>query len=121
MKITIGEPISRIKSSYKVVLEFMHGDGDAYTTEELLVKEESPQLIPFLEYVMNLSINSENERFKHFDFDHSACVNKDDLFEFYYPRDVTGGDFGPGAWFTGYKVTYFDETGTEYEIKLENG
>jgi len=150
MKITIGKKIDEPKNINTYVLQatFMHGDADAYITEEAKIPKQEEvllgEMVVVLQKMLNLPWNNAREayemipEFKLFFSDEYLgpldgepaydktwpeevtyeLWNKNNLYSFVWPRDVTYNDIL--ARLDGFKVFYYDNNGIKYEVIIED-
>lgn len=134
MKVVIGKslvPSSRI-NVIVIEVEFMHGDADDYSKEEIVfqydldTRDESKRVLPHLGITFEQAIEllDRMEKIEHnghpktmMEMFHTL-PNFDELLGYDYPRDkFTDGQYY--AAFSGYKVKYYDLVGIPHEVTID--
>jgi hypothetical protein len=138
VKITIGKKIRPVerKKAYKFVINFMYGDADGEGTEEVYVDKDNPYLEKFITFLKDCkeayprgrdgySCHYNSEKIKNYWL---FCETGDELTDKQFEEIEECGisldwqydptNEGYQASFEGYEVTYFDEDGQEYEVKI---
>jgi len=119
MKLQMTYPIPAKKDTYKLVLEFVHGDEDDLTEKTIYVhKKHEDKLVELLEAIATCT-QYDSESFDtlskwHYDYDEDAAEDGDIYFEF--PNDISNEDEEP-AFFHEHTLTFFDENGQEYLVE----
>lgn len=113
MEIIIKNKINRPTSIYRLILKYMHGDGDAYTSGEFdfTDMDELTQAIVVLTDLYD-SHNSE----KYAQILEKKGLKWDDWCD-YFEEDATCQ--GYTAPITNVSVNYFDENGNEYTTEIK--
>ena len=124
MKLLKGKVIvpTRYTNTYKVQIEFMFGDADGYKTVTMHINQDNEDLIPLLEF-LDRSIARYPRGRGGYDsyndiegFDRFAAEEYEEECMFFWPYD-------PGcdtqASIESFKVTFFDEASTEYEVTIK--
>jgi hypothetical protein len=113
MEIVIKNKIDRPVSVYKVVLTYMHGDGDATTHEEFFYKN----LDEFKEVLIVLiDLKEVNNSEKYGEILEKKGLEWDSWCHFFI-GDATSPDYT--ALIEDVKVTYYDEIGNEYTTDIK--
>lgn len=110
MIIKIVDKKKRSKTCYyKLKLSYMHGDADYYTTETYTFRDtkELEIILPLLEKLTEIE-----DRFS----DYDEFVKNNSAIEEYMVNDDDSGDYYAELQF--FKLTYFDESGTEFDTEL---
>lgn len=132
MNIKIGNPIKPEKNPqncYKFVIGFMFGDADGYDETEITVSKDHPYLERFIKFLDSCEGFDADGDFGELEDswlfvpevnwectdEQEAERDKADL-SFDWLSDVARE--GYYASMNGYGVTYFDENGIEYEVKI---
>jgi hypothetical protein len=128
MRLTIGNPVKRIRhqEQYKLSVTCMHGDGDAYTTEERFYNwDDTQELINVLELFAILKTKPAG--FRKYqpivdEFSESKGLDKDIFADLIFGELISDDHTsynGHCAILDTYKVTWFDEKAIEHEVKIE--
>jgi hypothetical protein len=109
--------LTKVKSKYndKFVIEvkFMHGDADAYTTENHVCKDEQA----FKDTVSKLDKDRPTPPAEGGDDDAYSAWGLDVFgYDDFLPWDTTGYDCY--ATYRSYKPFYYDENGEKFEVKV---
>jgi hypothetical protein len=120
MKLTISKPIPCHKNQYKFTINFMHGDADGESDYSIYVgKSDEAELIKFIEIIDKCKFLHDEipeELAPYCDEDYEG--DEEPKFYFEWPGDHTA-DYQFLAGWDGYSLTYFDENGHEYDVKIE--
>ncbi len=113
MEIVIRNKIDRPTSIYKVVLTYMHGDGDAHTYGEFFFKNLDGLKEKLL--IFNELYDAHNSE-KYDQILEERGLNRDEWCD-YLQDDATCQ--GYAATITNIYVNYFDENGNEYTTDIK--
>ena len=126
-RLKIGEKVNNPINSYKFAFEWFHGDGDDYSSSEVIIPKDSKYLSKFIEFVdklddiagkdihevrKNRDLKIDIDRFESGKWDNDKMG-----FQFEVEEDSTS-DHNYYAKQDGLVVTFFDETGIEHEVKF---
>lgn len=123
MKIEITNAIAskNPKSSYVVYMKYMHGDADAYTTESIgkfgadMTNKQGTleELLELCERIKTSHLDTRSDDF----YDILHTYPGYEKFYMEWPGDSTC-DYQYPAEYEDHYVRYFDENGTEFEVKV---
>ena len=134
-RLKIGKPLTKTnpKNSYKFVFDFMHGDADGDSTTEFVVDKDNEYIDRFLEFMDAMDTIDPDDvkkknRPKDWDFfmeqfSGTSWIGDEEKevkhgIDFEWDRDQTC-DGCRYASLSGPTVTYFDENGLEYAVKVQ--
>lgn len=139
MKIEIGRPLKKqkYKNVYKIIIDFMYGDGDGSGTEEVIIEKNSIYLERFIAFL---------EKCIDFDADQESFLDLEDAWLFledgleyteeedevrltqmekeieesvYFSWHSDVAREGYRASLQDYTITFFDENGIEYKVIIK--
>ena len=132
MKFKIGKKLTPEihKNEYRININFMYGDADGYEDVDIFVSKEEennelPRFIVFLDNCIKLYESSgrcgydtydEVEDYGYFVDECEENESEDPQIILEWPYDPSNG--GTKATIEGYTITYFDEDGYEYGVKI---
>lgn len=132
IEVTINDPIALDdrREQFKIAVDYVHGDADAYSTETFFVKysnmSELEVLIRCLEFmsdrVYSEMSNAREQRAAAAAFASSQTENIElysRTLENLRQHDTTDGSFQYYASIEDFKVTYFDSKNVEHEVTYE--
>jgi hypothetical protein len=141
--IKIGKPVKPIKNptnTYKVVINFMQGDADGDSQEEVLIDKDDPYLDRFITFLKNCSKfypsgkggyadYSEVKDYWLFcggDFDEDLTEEEIEFQEQELEKNVISFNWDRNldmygvASFESYVITYFNESGIEHKVTIQS-
>lgn len=113
MEIIIKKPVPTLKSTYVLIIKYMHGDGDAYTENEFEFKDVK-ELVKITEVILEAQKTLNPE--KYFDVLKKRNLDEDEWCE-YFTDDATCQ--GYNAFIQHVYVIYFDENGIKHETEIK--
>lgn len=113
MNIIIKNKINKPKSTYKLIVKSMHGDGAAFTNDEFDFTDIE-KLKEIVSVLIDLKNSSYSERYSQ--ILEEKGLNWDDWCDYFQEDSTCQGYTAP---ITDISVNYFDENGTEYITKIE--
>lgn len=112
MNLYIKKRVKKPKNTYNINVQYVHGDGDAYTDLDFDFKDSSDKIKEVLSILLEAKNISADK--------YSSLIEEkglywDDWWQFF---DTDSTTLDKCARIKDVTVTYFDENGIEYEVEI---